>query len=59
MWVVHPDTRQPVKVCFVLPPGKLEDFEVGRRSIRFEFCGGKEVEIDFRKNGTVRVDYDD
>jgi hypothetical protein len=59
VWIVHPDTCQPVPVCFTLPGGKLTDFEVGRRSIRFEFRGGCDVEIEFRKNGTVRVEYDD
>lgn len=59
VWIVHPVTRQPVQVCFVLPHGRLEEFDVDKRSIRFEFRGGKEVEIEFRNNGTVRVDYDD
>lgn len=58
VWIVHPVTRQPVKVCFVLPAGKLKETDVGSRSIRFEFRGGSEVRIDFRNNGTVRVDYD-
>jgi hypothetical protein len=59
MWIVHPVTGPPVKVCFVLPVGKLKEFEVERRSIRFEFRGGAGVRIDFRNNGTVKVDYDD
>ena len=59
VWIVHPVTCQPVKVCFALPAGKLTEFKVERRSIRFEFRGGQEVEIDFRNNGTVRVEYDD
>ena len=59
VWVVHPVTRQPVKVCFTLPPGRLQEFEVDRRTIRFEFRNGQEVEIEFRNNGTVRVEYDD
>jgi hypothetical protein len=59
VWIVHPVTGQVGKVCFVLPPGKLKEFEVGKRSIRFEFRNGQEVEIEFRNNGTVRVDYDD
>lgn len=59
VWVVHPVTQQPVQVCFTLPHGRLKDFEVDRRSIRFEFAGGREVEIEFRNNGTVRVEYDD
>lgn len=58
VWVVHPATGQPVKVCFALPPGRLKEFEVTRRAIRFEFAGGREVEIEFRNNGTVRVEYD-
>lgn len=59
VWVVHPVTNQPVKVCFALPPGKLRDFEVNRRSIHFEFSCGREVDIEFLRNGTVRVDYRD
>ena len=59
VWIVHPVTGQPVQVCFVLPAGKLTEFKVEKREIRFEFRGGQEVEIDFRSNGTVRVDYDD
>jgi hypothetical protein len=59
VWVIHPVTRQPVEVCFTLPPGQLKEFKVDRREIRFEFRGGYEVEIEFRHNGTVRVRYDD
>jgi hypothetical protein len=58
VWVIHPVTRQPVEVCFTLPPGQLREFKVDRREIRFEFRGGYEVEIEFRHNGTVRVRYD-
>lgn len=58
VWIVHPATRQPVRVCFTLPAGKLRDFEVDRRSIRFEFRNG-DVEIEFRNNGTVNVRYND
>ena len=58
VFFVHPVTGQVGKVCFVLPPGKLKELDVGSRSIRFEFRGGAEVRIDFRSNGTVRVDYD-
>lgn len=58
VWVVHPVTRQPVQVCFVLPNGKLRDFEVDRRCIHFDF-GRDEVDIDFRSDGTVRVRYRD
>jgi len=58
VWIVHPVTRQPVKVCFTLPGGKLRDFEVDRRSIRFDFRS-VEVNIFFRNNGTVDVQYRD
>lgn len=56
VWLIHPVTQQPVLVNFTLPNGKLREFRVDRRAIRFEFnCG--EVEILFRSNGTVRIDY--
>ncbi|MCS6867107.1 MAG: hypothetical protein RMJ56_14000 [Gemmataceae bacterium] len=57
VWLIHPVTQQPVQVCFTLPNGQLREFRVDRRSIRFEFSCG-DVEIDFRSNGTVRIDYD-
>jgi hypothetical protein len=57
VWVVHPSTRQPVKVCFTLPPGKLREFDVTRHAIRFEFSHGHEVDIVFHHNGTVNVRY--
>jgi hypothetical protein len=58
VWLIHPCTKQPVQVCFTLPPGRMKRFEVEDRSIEFEFdkC---EVRIDFRKNGKVEIDYDD
>jgi hypothetical protein len=58
VWIVHPVTQRPVLVCFVLPGGKLRDFEVDRRCIHFDF-GRDEVDIDFRTDGTVRVRYRD
>src|SRR5262245_17575499 len=58
VWVIHPVTRQPVRVVFTLPGGRLENFDVNSRSIRFDFRSGRSVDIDFRNNGTVRVDYD-
>jgi hypothetical protein len=58
VWFVHPVTQRPVLVCFVLPGGKLRDFEVDRRCIHFDF-GRDEVDIDFRTDGTVRVRYRD
>ena len=59
VWIVHPSTGWPVQVCFTLPGGLMRDYKVDKRSIRFEFECGTEVDIDFRNNGTVRVEYDD
>lgn len=61
VWLIHPCTRQPVLVCFTLPHcGKLERFEVNSRSIEIEFDRPDlEVNIEFRRNGTVKVEYDD
>lgn len=58
VWFVHPCTGQPVEVCFALPGGKMKRFEVDDREIEWHFdkC---EVRIEFRKNGTVKVEYDD
>ncbi len=56
VWIVHPVTRQPVRVSFVLPAGKLRSVDVDRRSIQFEFRNGI-VDIEFRNNGTVDVSY--
>lgn len=58
VWFVHPSTGQPVEVCFALPPGRMKRFEVEDREIDFEFdkC---EVRIEFRRNGTVKIEYDD
>ncbi len=52
--IVHPVTGQPVEVCFTLPCGRLEELDVNRRSIRFDF-GRHDVRIAFRSNGTVGV----
>lgn len=61
VWLIHPRTQRPVAVCFTLPQcGKLDRFEVRRRSIEFDFCRPNvEVEIIFRLNGTVDVRYRD
>jgi hypothetical protein len=58
VWLIHPRSRQPVLVCFTLPPGRMRSFEVEDDWIEFEFekC---DVRIDFRKNGRVEIDYDD
>ena len=53
--VMHPVTKCPVEVCFDLPCGKLEKVEVHDRTIRFDYCGRKDVRIVFRLNGKVDV----
>jgi len=55
--IVHPVTCRPVEVCFTLPCGKLEELDVNRRSIEFDF-GRHDVRISFRSNGTVDVKAD-
>lgn len=61
VWMIHPRTGQPVLVCFTLPVGgRLERFETGDDWIEFEFNKPDfQVEINFRKNGRVEVEYDD
>lgn len=57
--LLHPKTKQPVEVCFTLPPG-CPEVNVGCRSIEFEYDDlDIEVEIRFRIFGRVTVDYDD
>jgi hypothetical protein len=57
VWLDHPKTCRPVKVCFDLPPGCPK---VKASKHRLEFDYGKcEVTIRFRHNGAVDVDYDD
>lgn len=56
VWLIHPKTCRPVEVCFTLPPG-CPKVEVGRRRLEFDY-GKREVELHFRHNGTVDVDYD-
>lgn len=55
--IVHPVTCRPVEVCFTLPCGKLQELDVNRRSIQFDF-GRHDVHIHFRSNGTVDVHAD-
>lgn len=53
--LIHPVTCRPVEVCFTLPPG-CPRVRVSRREIEFDY-GRREVEIQFRRNGRVEVDY--
>jgi hypothetical protein len=55
--VMHPRTCAPVCVTFCLPPG-CPKIEVQKDEIRFDY-GKYDVEIEFRKNGRVEVEYDD
>lgn len=53
--LIHPVTCRPVEVCFTLPPG-CPKVRVRHREVEFDY-GRHEVEIEFRRNGTVHVDY--
>src|SRR5688572_25437565 len=58
VWLIHPVTCRPVKVCFDLPHGfGCPKIDVDRRSIEFDY-GKREIEIEFCRNGTYEVDYD-
>ena len=54
VWIVHPKTCRPVEVCFDLPDCGCPKVRVNRRSIEFDY-GRREVELQFRHNGTVDV----
>jgi hypothetical protein len=54
--ILHPNTRQPVEVCFELPPGNLKKVYADRTEIDFRYARS-EVQIHFRKNGRVDVKY--
>jgi hypothetical protein len=59
--LVHPRTCQPVEVCFVLPNcGRLDRVRVNRDSILIDIDNPDyDVDVDFRKDGTVRIRYSD
>jgi hypothetical protein len=56
--LIHPDTCCPVKVCFTLPCGCPKKVRVERHELEFDY-GKTEVEIRFRRDGTVKVEYRD
>jgi hypothetical protein len=53
--LIHPRTGCPVRVCFSLPCG-CPKVEVRCDEIEFDY-GKREVEIEFRKDGRVVVEY--
>jgi len=55
---VHPRTGELVDVYFTLPHDDLEDINLERDEIEFEY-DDQEVKIEFRRDGRVRVEYDD
>ena len=55
---LHPHTGEPVVVPFQLPHLPLEDVDVEFDEIQFEY-DDFEVEIEFKRSGSVRVKYDD
>ena len=57
VYIVHPVTCQPVRVCFTLPEGcGCPKVKTGRRWVEFDY-GRREVDINFWRNGTVGVKY--
>lgn len=54
--LIHPKTCQPVDVCFTLPCG-CPKIRASKHRLEFDY-GKREVEIRFRHNGKVDVDYD-
>lgn len=56
--LLHPDTCCPVRVCFTLPCGCPKKVRVERHELEFDY-GDYEVEIRFRRDGRVKVEYND
>lgn len=56
--LMHPNSRAPVKVCFTLPPGCPKKVRVERDELEFDY-GKYEVEIRFKRDGRVSVEYND
>ena len=54
---VHPKTGCPVKVCFFLPPGCPKKVRYCLNELKFDY-GRREVEVRFKRDGRVVVDYD-
>jgi hypothetical protein len=52
--LVHPVTCRPVTVAFTLPAG-CPRVKVRKREVEFDY-GRREVELEFRRNGTVDVE---
>lgn len=55
--MIHPASKQPVRVNFTLPAGQPK-VTVSRRAIEFDY-GQRQVEIRFVANGRVQVEYHD
>jgi hypothetical protein len=54
VFIIHPSTRELVKVTFTLPEGTLKRINVGKREIDFDY-GNHSVGIRFRIGGRVSV----
>jgi hypothetical protein len=54
VWLIHPGTECPVKVCFTLPCG-CPKVHVTCRTLIFDYGCGKEVRIRMAICGKVRV----
>lgn len=55
--LIHPRTCCPVTLCFTLPQG-CPRVKVNRDELRFDY-GKYEVDIEFKKNGRVKIEYQD
>jgi hypothetical protein len=55
--LIHPRTCCPVTICFTLPHG-CPKVKVNRDELRFDY-GRYEVDIEFKKKGRVKIEYQD
>ena len=56
--LLHPYTGRPCRVCFSLPHGYPKEMRIERNEIEYDY-GDVEVEIQFKRDGRVKVEYDD
>jgi hypothetical protein len=56
--LIHPSTHHPVRVAFTLPYGQPRKVRLERDEFEYDY-GKFEVEVEFKRDGRVTVDYDD
>lgn len=58
VWFLHPKTKRAVYVTFILPDGCVcLKVKSGSRYVRFDYRGHRDVEVNFKHNGGVEVEY--